>query len=138
VDKGAEHLYRLDRICGVEPGTRTFGAHRGPGLERLARRRLYLPSGEERRVVLRFAPSAAAAARERYGAAAAPQPDGRLLVTLEAAPNDHLLGQVMGWGGAAEVLSPPELREALRRRVEAARARHLGPPPPRAGSTAGH
>lgn len=138
VDKGAEHLYRLDRICGVEPGTRTFGAHRGPGLERLARRRLYLPSGEERRVVLRFAPSAAAAARERYGAAAAPQPDGRLLVTLEAAPNDHLLGQVMGWGGAAEILSPPELREALRRRVEAARARHLGPPPPRAGSPAGH
>ena len=83
-------------------------------------------SGAERRVVLRFAPAAAAAARERYGPAASPRRDGSLRVALEAAPNDHLLGQVMAWGGGATIEAPADLREALLRRVEAARARHLG------------
>jgi hypothetical protein len=44
----AEHLYRLDRIASVEPGTRVFGAHRGPPVARYARRSLYLESGDER------------------------------------------------------------------------------------------
>jgi predicted DNA-binding transcriptional regulator YafY len=124
LEKAAEHLYRLDRVTGVVVGTRHFAEHRGPGLERLARRRLYFASGAERRVVLRFSPAAAPAARERWGAAATPQPDGSLLVTLETTPNDHLHGMVLGWGGAAQIVSPPDVREALRRRVEALRARY--------------
>jgi proteasome accessory factor C len=111
VEKAAEHLYRLDRIASVELGDRCFGEHRGPGLERLATRRLYFASGEERRVVLRFAPAAAAEARERWSTGAEPQPDGSLRVTLETTPNEYFYGLV---------------RAELGRRVEALRARYAG------------
>ncbi len=124
VEKAAEHLYRLDRIASVALGARGFGEHRGPGLERLAARRLYFASGQERRVVLRFSPAAAAEARERWPAGAEPQPDGSLRVTLETTPNEFFYGLVLGWGGAAEVLSPADVRAELGRRVEALRARY--------------
>jgi len=124
VAKEEEHLYRLDRVASVAAGTRCFGAHRGPGLERLAARRLYFPSGAERRVALRFSPAAAAEARERWPVLASPQPDGSVRVTLEATPNEHLYGMVLGWGGEVEVLWPADVRAELRRRVEALRARY--------------
>lgn len=124
VEKSAEHLYRLDRIASVVAGTRCFGEHRGPGLERLATRRLYFASGQERRVVLRFSPAAAAEARQRWAGAAEPQPDGSVRVTLETVPNEHFYGLVLGWGGEAEVRSPADVRAELRRRVEALKARY--------------
>jgi predicted DNA-binding transcriptional regulator YafY len=123
VERGAEHLYRLDRVSSVEVGTRWFGDHKGPPLERLATRRLYLASGRERRVVLRFSPGAAAGARERWPRARA-RPDGGLDVELDTTPNEFLYGLVLGWGGAAEVVSPPDVRAELRRRVEALRDRY--------------
>jgi proteasome accessory factor C len=126
VEKEAEHLYRLDRIASVTIGARCFGAHRGPGLERLSARRLYFASGQERRVVLRFLEAAAGEARERWPAQAEPQPDGSLLVTLETTPNEHFYGLVLGWGGAAEVRSPADVRDEVRRRVEALSARYAG------------
>lgn len=124
VEKGAEHLYRLDRVASVTTGSRCFGEHRGPALDRMAARRLYFASGTERRVVLRFSPAAAGEARERWPGAAAPRPDGSLDVTLEATPNEHFYGMVLGWGGEAEVRSPADVRAELRRRVEALRARY--------------
>jgi proteasome accessory factor C len=130
VEKGAEHLYRLDRVASVVLGTRCFGEHRGPGLERLSARRLYFASGQERRVVLRFSPAAAAEARERWPGAAAPQPDGSVRVTLDTTPNAFFHGLVLGWGGEAEVLSPADVRAELRRRVEALRARYAPGPAP--------
>jgi predicted DNA-binding transcriptional regulator YafY len=75
-------------------------------------------------VVVRIAPEAAAEARERWGPAAAARPDGSVHVTLQTTPSEHLLGMVLGWGGAAEILSPPDVRQALRARVEALRARY--------------
>lgn len=122
--RGAEHLYRLDRVASVVVGTRCFGEHKGPGLERLAGRRLYFASGAERRVELRFSPAAAAEARERWGAAATPQADGSVRVALDTTPNEFFYGLVLGWGGEAEVLSPADVRAELRRRVEALRARY--------------
>lgn len=127
VEKGAEHLYRLDRVASVTPGTRCFGDHRGPALDRLSARRLYFPSGGERRVVLRFSPAAAAEARERWPGGVAPQPDGSARVTLETTPNEHFYGLVLGWGGEAEVLWPADVRAELRRRVEALRTRYPSP-----------
>lgn len=59
VGKGAEHLFRLDRIATVEPGTRVFGEHKGLPLARYARRNLYFESGAEREVTLRFRGAAA-------------------------------------------------------------------------------
>jgi proteasome accessory factor C len=128
VEKGAEHLYRLDRVASVTTGSRCFGEHRGPALERLGgARRLYFASGRERQVVLRFSPVAAAEARERWPASSSPLPDGSVRVTLETTPNEHFYGMVLGWGGEAEVAWPADVRAELGRRVEALRARYARP-----------
>lgn len=123
VEKGQEHLYRLDRMSSVVVEERAFGEHKGPPLERFAARRLYVASGTDRRVELRFAPEVARLARER-GFEGTPEPDGGLRVALDATPNEFFHGLLLGWGAAVEVRSPPEVRDGLRRRVEALRARY--------------
>jgi proteasome accessory factor C len=126
--RGAEHLYRLDRVLSVVVGTRCFGEHKGPPLERYGPRP-YLASGQERRVVLRFAPEAAQAARERHGEACRDLPGGGVEAAVTVAPNEFFLARVLAWGGACEVVDPPDVRAALRARVAALRARHAGPGP---------
>jgi predicted DNA-binding transcriptional regulator YafY len=125
VGRGEERVFRLDRIASLAVGTRCFGDHRGPALERPGRRH-YRPSGQERPVVLRFAPGAARAARERWSSAQAEQvgPDGSVALTVIVTVNDHFLGEVLGWGGACQVVSPADVREGLRRRVEELRSRY--------------
>ncbi len=121
--RGAERVYRLDRIASLAVGSRCFGEHRGPALARAGRRH-YRPSGQERPVVLRFSPEAARAARERWGGVAG-QPagaDGAVTLTVMVTPNEHFLGEVLGWGGTCEVVGPPDVRDAMRGRIEALRA----------------
>lgn len=118
VAKGEEHLFRLDRIVSVEPGTRIFGAHRGPPVSRYARASLYFESGAERDVTLRFRGAAARLARERYGERARPAPDGSASVTTKVTPGNYLLGVVLGYGGEATVEAPGDVAAQLRARVE--------------------
>lgn len=115
---GEERVYRLDRIASLAVGTRCFGEHRGPALARHGKRH-YRPSGQERPVVLRFAPAAARAARERWGGdrSERSEPDGSLTLTVTVAPNEHFLGEVLGWGGACQVVGPVDVRDAMRRRI---------------------
>jgi proteasome accessory factor C len=118
VEKREEHLFRLDRISSVEPGTRTFGPHKGPALGRYARRRLFFESGAEREVALRFRGTAARLARERHTARARENPDGSVTVTLSATPGNYLLGLVLGHGGEATIEGPAAVAGALRARLE--------------------
>ncbi|HET8541901.1 MAG TPA: WYL domain-containing protein [Anaeromyxobacter sp.] len=117
VAKEAEHLFRLDRIVTVEPGTRLFGEHKGPPVARYARRSLYFESGAEREVTLRFGGDAARLARARYGARARAGSDGTVSLTLEVTPGNYLLGVVLGYGGEATVEGPADVVAALRGRV---------------------
>lgn len=121
VAKGAEHLFRLDRIVAVEVGARLFGEHRGPPVSRYARRSLYFESGAEREVTLRFRGAAARLARERYGARAREGAGGEVLAALRVTPGNYLLGVVLGHGGEATVEGPPDVVRQLRERVEALR-----------------
>lgn len=69
-------------------------------------------------MVLRFAPSAARAARERWaGAAEQVGADGSLALTVTVTANEHFFGEVLGWGGTCEVVSPADVREELGRRI---------------------
>jgi predicted DNA-binding transcriptional regulator YafY len=36
--------------------------------------------------------------------------------------NEHFLGEVLGWGGACQVVGPADVREAMRLRIEALQA----------------
>jgi len=118
VAKGEEHLFRLDRISAVAVGTRVFGEHRGPPLERYRRRHLYFESGAERDVALRFRGAAADQALESWPDRARRDPDGTVLLRARVTPGNFLLGWVLGHGGEAEVESPGDAREMLRTRVE--------------------
>lgn len=114
----AEHLFRLDRIVTVEPGTRVFGAHKGPPVARYARRSLYFESGEEREVTLRFRGAAARLARERYGARARANADATVSVAMKVTPGNYLVGVVLGYGGECTVEGPRDVVAQLQDRVE--------------------
>lgn len=117
VAKGAEHLFRLDRLVSVEPGTRTFERHRGPDPVRYARRSLYFESGEERDVTLRYTGASARLARDQHGKRARVNPDGSVSVTLRLAPGNYLYGHVLGHGGEATIEAPADVVAGFQARV---------------------
>jgi proteasome accessory factor C len=117
VAKGEEHLYRLDRIASVILGTRIFGDHKGPPLDRFRTRQLYFQSGAERDVAVRFTGEAAALALEHWPDRADREAEGAVTVRARLAPGNFLLGWVLGWGGQAEIAGPPDVRAQLGDRV---------------------
>ncbi|MFL5261359.1 MAG: WYL domain-containing protein [Anaeromyxobacteraceae bacterium] len=119
VEKSEEHLYRLDRIVSVVLGDRVFGAHRGPPVDRYARKGLYFESGTERAVKVRFRHVSARIATERWAASAVAEPDGSVVVTARLTPGPYLYGWVLGFGGDAEVVAPPDVRDAFLAHVAA-------------------
>lgn len=116
VEKGEEHLYRLDRILSVEPATRVFGDHKGPPVERYAQRNLYFESGAEREVTLRFRGTSARLARERWGGRARAEGDS-VVVPMQVTPGNYLYGVVLGHGGEATVEGPRDVVLAFQARV---------------------
>ncbi len=119
VARGAEHLFRLDRILTVELGTRVFGEHKGPPVGRYARKPLYFESGAEREVTVRFRGTAARLALARHGARARRNADGTVSVRMKVTPGNYLFGVVLGYGGEATVKGPEDVVAAFRASVEA-------------------
>jgi len=118
--RGAEHLYRLDRIASVEVGTRVFAGHQGPPVARyLKRRNLFFESGAEREVSLRFAGLSARLALARSGSKARENGDGTVSVTLKLTPGPFLRGFVLGHGGEAAVEGPEDVAEELKAHAQA-------------------
>jgi len=120
IAKGEEHLYRLDRVTSVELRDRVFAEHGGGSAHRS--RGKYVASGAERCVRVRFTGRAAAHAKESWPGTVTESPDGSVTVETQQAPGNFLLGWVLGYGGQAEVESPPEVRAAFIERVNALRA----------------
>jgi predicted DNA-binding transcriptional regulator YafY len=72
-------------------------------------------------VVVRIAPEAAAfVACRRWPAErdAVAEADGSLRMTFLVSRDDELIAWVLGFGGAATIVSPPSAREALQTRAE--------------------
>jgi proteasome accessory factor C len=118
VEKSAEHLFRLDRIAGVEVGTRSFDAHKGPPVGRYGKKDLYFESGAERDVTIRYRGPAASLARERHGARAERNADGTVSVRTRVTPGNYLYGVVLGHGGGATIEGPPDVVAAFEARVK--------------------
>lgn len=117
VEKAEEHLFRLDRIASVVPGTRVFGEHKGPPTSRYSKN-LFFQSGREREVTIRYAGVAARHARDRTGAALREEPGGTVAVTSRLNPGNYLFGVVLGLGGEAAVTGPPDVVASFARRLE--------------------
>ncbi|BDG08609.1 helix-turn-helix transcriptional regulator [Anaeromyxobacter paludicola] len=117
-EKSAEHLYRLDRMSAVRVGTRCFGEHKGPPIERYdGLEHLYIPSGAERDVAVRFTGGAAPLALQTWGESAVKSDDGSVSVRVYLAGLNYIASWVLGYGGEAEVMGPAAPREALAKRV---------------------
>src|SRR5262249_60733527 len=90
-----------------------------PGISQ--RERLGLPTARTGLVKLRATGEAAARAAQWEGAKKA---RGGVEVSLEMAPNEWLVGWILGLGGDVEVLAPAELRTAVRERLRTIAADH--------------
>jgi proteasome accessory factor C len=116
VEKAEEHLYRLDRIAAVVPGTRVFDEHKGPATTRYSKN-LFFESGRERDVTIRYAGVAARHARRRSGAPPLEEQGGTVTVTSRANPGNYLFGAVLGAGGEAAVAGPADVVAAFEARL---------------------
>jgi proteasome accessory factor C len=114
VEKAEEHLYRLDRIARVLPGTRVFAEHKGPPTSRYSKN-LFFESGRERDVTIRYAGVAARHARRRKGERE--EPGGTVTVTSRSNPGNYLFGVVVGAGGEAAVAGPADVVESFEKRL---------------------
>jgi proteasome accessory factor C len=114
VAKGEEHLFRLDRIVSVVPGTRVFEEHKGPPTSRYSRN-LFFASGRERDVTVRYAGLSALHARQRKGARE--EPGGTVTVTSRVNPGNYLFGVVLGAGGEGAVAGPADVVESFEQRL---------------------
>ncbi len=120
--KEEEHLYRLDRMSGVRRTGRTFEAHPGPSTERYALDQLYLPSGQEQDVLVRFSRRIGHVAETHWPETAERNADGTVTVRAHLGGDHFLLAWVLGYGGEVEVLEPASLRVRLGEQVAALQA----------------
>jgi len=109
--------FRVDRLAGLQVGSRA-GAFSRPAHFRAADVVPSVPweAGEgDIEVTVRFDPSIAWWARRQLSPAAAveEEPGGGLLARFPVAGVEAFIGWLVGFEDAAEVLSPPEVREAL-------------------------
>ena len=116
--KSAERTFRVDRVLAVRETGRDF-ADPGPlDPARFQREHLFFPSGVERPVVLRFSAPAAPWALSRYGDKARRLESGGADVVIESAGTAYAVSLALSFAGEAEIVSPPEAREALRAEVQ--------------------
>ena len=77
--------------------------------------------GEQRQVRLRFANHLAGAVLDRFGRELilVPDGDGHFIISVSAAVSPQFFAWVFGFGEEAELLSPPDVRDALAAQAEA-------------------
>lgn len=116
VEKPDAAVWRLDRVRAARLSEESFVPRPGFTLAELAAQSFGVWREPPFRVVLRFAPEAAAEARQwRFHPTQRmeSQPDGSLRLSFEAGGLDEMAYHFATWGEAVEVLEPPALRARL-------------------------
>jgi proteasome accessory factor C len=121
----AVRLFRLDRIVEVTV-LDTPAAVPPEAAQRNLDEGLFVPSADDVPVVLELDPPAWWVADYYPVDDVQELPDGRLLVRLRASDTRWLRTLVLRLSGAARVLEPVELRDAVRARAEEALAAYQG------------
>jgi predicted DNA-binding transcriptional regulator YafY len=115
-----ERIYRVDRIekLTVSEKTGTFAKPKGFDVRSLMDGQPWeAGSDPEVEATIRFDSEVAWWAARTLGL---DRPEAELVATVPVANRDALVGWVLSFGDAAEVLDPPEIRDEIRARVEAA------------------
>ena len=115
-----ERIYRVDRIekLTVSEKTGTFAKPKGFDVRSLMDGQPWeAGSDPEVEATIRFDSEVAWWAARTLGLE---RPEAELVATVPVANRDALVGWVLSFGDAAEVLDPPEIRDEIRTRVEAA------------------
>ncbi len=115
-----ERVYRVDRIgkLTVSEKTGTFAKPKGFDVRSLMDGQPWeAGSDPEVEATIRFDSEVAWWAARTLGLE---RPEAELVATVPVANRDALVGWVLSFGDAAEVLDPPEIRDEIRTRVEAA------------------
>ncbi len=116
--RSADRTFRLDRVRGVRETGAAF-PDRGPIDPALFQRSaLFFPTGAEKPVTVRFSPPAAGWALSRYGDRARRLAGGGVEVAIETSGTQYAVSLVLSFAGAAEMVDPPEAREAVRAEAE--------------------
>jgi len=111
--------FRLDRITRAEITGQSFARDPDFDLDAYAAQSFgsYHSDAEYQPVIWRFAPSAAAAAREfvfHPNQVVTDEPDGALRVAFTASGWVEMAWHLYQWGDCVEVIAPPELRDMVR------------------------
>lgn len=117
-NKSAFRRYRIDRIISAKITASSFVRDPDFDLDAFAAKAFgsFHSEAEFGHVVWRFAPSAAAAAREfefHPTQKMVDEPDGSLLVQFTASGWVEMAWHLLSWGGNVDVLEPPELINLL-------------------------
>lgn len=115
-----ERLYRVDRIDDIEVAAEadTFTKPRGFDVKSIMDRQPW-EAGSDPQVEaeVRFDRDVAWWAARTLGLV---EPEGELRATVPVANRDAFMGWILSFGASAEVLDPPEIRDAIRSSVDAA------------------
>jgi predicted DNA-binding transcriptional regulator YafY len=126
----ALRTFALPRIAGAAGTGRSFVRPADFSPEKFFASALGVLGGAgDHRVVIRFAAAAAARVREREWHESQDMrelPGGGLELSLRLGALSEVEQWILGWGAAAEVISPPELRASIHRTVAALAARYGG------------
>jgi predicted DNA-binding transcriptional regulator YafY len=109
-------LFALPHIEGVEMTSEPFVRDPEFSLEKFAARSFGLFQGEPVKTIWKFAPEVADDAKEfifHPSQFFERQPDGSLLVTINASSNLEMAWHLYAWGDKVEVLEPKELSDMV-------------------------
>jgi predicted DNA-binding transcriptional regulator YafY len=128
VEREALRTFAVTRIAAVGPTKETFTRPADFSPEKFFANALGVMGGEgNHRVVIRFDPGAAERVREREWHESQEMvelPGGRLELRLKLGSLTEIEHWILGWGAAAEVIAPKELRERIHRTAAALTAKY--------------
>lgn len=125
--RGEVRTFSMDRIRSLVVLKETFPAPKDFSLDEYLRTAFRVMTGKPETVRVWIRQSAAQVVKERIwhpSQEIREQEDGSLVITLEVPINYEIVSWILGFGSAAEVLSPPPLRERIFRELDAARDRY--------------
>lgn len=137
VERQAERTYKLTRITNAKLTGEPFSSHAVSALrngESPYSHSIKAWSGPPTRIKVRLESRVAWLAREYPlpGQTEHPNPDGSVTILATVAGTVEAQRRIFAWGGAAEVLDPPELRDSIRAELATALANYDGPGPVKA------